>query len=199
MEFVEGRAGSPVWATWLAHALRGRPEAWCLVGTLPSDQIRAALNVADGETIDREVAFTAARWLLGLTDPGNSLDEAARRRYLRNSVPFLDEQADAWRTWSPATWSVDNQQVQARVLRWAGAWAGFTNDLADSAVVVIAHGFSATHLNLVQADPSEYHFAVESPIAYPGTLESSRSAADGHLPTAGNWPLHPDQAQLTAT
>jgi len=199
LEFIEGQAGNPVWAAWLAHAPRRGPDQWCLVGTLPTSRIRAALAITDPTLVSREVAFTAARWLLGVTDPGTSLDEAARQRCRRNSVPFMDEQANAWTTWSPATWSVDNRQMQARVLRWAGAWAGFITDLPDAGLIAIAQRLSADDLDLVRVDPSAYHFAVESPINYPNTLESSRSAAGGTLPPAGDWPLHPDHAQLTTT
>ena len=176
LEFIEGQVGDPVWAAWLAHAPRRGPYQWCLIGTLPTSRSRAAPAVTDPELVSREVAFTAARWLLGVTNPGNSLDEAARQRYLRNSVPFLTEQAKAWTTWSPATWSVDNRQMQARVLRWAGAWAGFTTDLPDAALIVITQGLSADNLDLVRVDPSAYHFAVESPIDYPTTLQQDGAA-----------------------
>lgn len=196
LEFVEGRIGEAVWGAWLAH-VEHRPGPWCLIGTLPVDRFRAALAVADGDALSREAAFTAGRWLIGATDPSDSLDDEGRERYRRRSVPFISEQANDWANWPLVSWSVDNHPVRAHVLPRAGAWAAFTTDLADALLIVVAHDLAADELELVQVEPSAYHFVAESPITYSSTLESSRSAAGGTLPPAGAWPLHADHARLT--
>lgn len=191
LEFVDGQAGEPVWAAWLAHVERDQAARWSLVATLPAARYAMAMAVGAGQDLSREVAFMAVHRLLNATSPNLALDKPARERYLHDVVDLAEQQAEHWADWPSLTWSVDHCPVQARLWRWAGAWAAFTTELAGVAVIVLGHHLEPAGLELTTVDPHDYHFIPEAPIAYPGTLESARSIAGTTLPAPGTGPCIP--------
>jgi hypothetical protein len=206
LEFVDGIPSEDPWAIWLGH---GEVDAlhptypWVEVGSLPQPRHRAVMGAAGGDGA-REVAFTTLFKLVNLTLPAPA-DRPSAADYLRRLVELVESEADDHAAWPQATWLVDGRTVNAHVFEWAGAWAGFTTELDDVAVVVLAAAIAADSMTLARVlDTQEYHFNATQPITFPEDLANSKATAFGHdggstapvrATREGWWPRHADHAR----
>ena len=199
-EFFDGeRSGPTLQRMWLAHGTTPLPEParpWVAVGTEPL-QLPVSTAAAGIEPV-QEVAFTAMFALVSRTAP--ELHGDARRAYWQRAVNLADEGSRSYGAWPTVPWEVDGAAVEARYFVWAGAWAGFTTDVADVAIVLFASGVPPESLALARIDDSSsYHFEAREPLAYPDVLEASVATALAAAATPAerySWPLHPDQERL---
>ncbi len=73
---------------------------------------------------------------------------------------------------------MDRRNVRAHSYSWADTWLAFTTDMDDVALIVISAGCPPENLAQTRlTSAADYHFDLEAPIDYPGTLESSARAA----------------------
>ena len=205
LDSLEGEAGKPIAAVWLAHRTgdemrHGFPyvkigtlslrQYGCVSPTLHTDETRSS----------REVAFAAMLKLLNMTSPILSREEQSK--YSTNAVRFAEQQADRHADWQAVDWSINGRRVDARVLEWSGAWVAFTRSLhPDVAVVAVGGGGAvAEGLAIYQVnDQADYYFDVTAAISFPETLERSRTIVLGpvlSIPTVLRQPPHVDQQLL---
>ncbi len=126
---VEGKLGAPTWALWWWFGRVAEPthgEAWVQVGCLPRERHAEVMTPRGGDPV-REVAFAAAFALTNATLPSETERPDG---YLDEVVDFAGRLADGYERWTSVTWRVDGRAVPARLVRWAGAWAGFTTAAA---------------------------------------------------------------------
>lgn len=194
LEFLEGESGQPVCAVWLAHRGDALTDPWVLVASLPEPRHSDAMTSPGGDAM-RELAFAAAFGVVNWTSPCELLSSGDRELYRHNVVRVCDELADRWRDWPTFTWTIGGRSVSARVLAWAGAWAGFT-EVAGAPIVVVGAGRPPEGLRLVQVDPQAYFFDGSAALDYPGVLERSVEQADGTRPVPGHWLVHADHTRL---
>jgi hypothetical protein len=198
LDSVEGELGAPAWAIWLHHGFTTVPDAtrpWVRVGSHPRERHARLMTPQGGDPV-REVAFAALFSLANLTLPAPQ-DRPQADGYLRRLVEYVEARADRYADWPVATWRIHDTAVGAHVHHWAGAWAGFTTELADIAVAALGHRVPVGAVELTEVvDSTAYHFDSREPIPFPGACEESRTAALGENPcseaTDVRWPLTAD-------
>jgi hypothetical protein len=197
---LEGNIGDPVWGVWLAHSYGKLPEASdprMLVGTLPAQ--RHGELMARSHDPAEAIAFSVLLRLLDMVTP--DLGDEDRTLEKRSSRRLLDDEPEHYPQWPEVTWLVNGRPVSARVFEWGGGWAGFTPDIPDVVIAVVARSMPLTGVNLVDIGRgSAYHFDTSAELIYPDVLESARRVALGEETdwTRGSWPLHADQLALLA-
>ena len=187
-----------VFAIWLGHGSSRRPiphEPWVLVGSIPLQPF-GRLRTAPGEDPVEVVASTPLWPLTSVTTP--ELSEDQRSLWSEHVWKFIQERAAQYETWAPCTWTLDDTPIAARVIRWAGAWAGFSQT-PEVAIVIAASAVSPDGLGLRRIrDGHDYHFDLDAPFEWPSFLLTSQSAAFGQTDDFPErpWPWHVDHQEL---
>ncbi|WP_199431516.1 hypothetical protein [Qaidamihabitans albus] len=193
LDFFEGRPGEPTWALWLGHRVEGG-ESGVRVGTLPRERHDQVMCPNGGDPL-AEVAFSGAFGLVNLTLPDSSVTRPDG--LILALVEHAEAQAKRHAEWQPVTWEVEGRPARARVLHFAGAWAGFTDVLDDVYLVAIGIGVEAEGLRLVQVSNAAAYgtdFAAPLSLAELGRQKSTRP--ETWLPPPRRDAFHPDQLAL---
>lgn len=200
LDVVEGEIGKPTWGVWLAHggaASPSSPYPWVRVATLPAARHAQLMTMPDEQPAEA-VAFAALHFLINVTAPELAAEQ--RELYWLRARDMVQRDAHHISAWPDAVIQVDGRDVRAHSYSWAGTWLAFTTDLNDVALIVISAGVPPEKLALTRlSSGSDYHFDLEAPIDYPGTLESSTRAALNESPSWTKRSIHPDQQQLLNT
>lgn len=103
--------------------------------------------------------------LLHMVDSGRpalegeaSLEGEERASYNRGLVTFAEDHGAEWKTWESARWTLRDRNLDARIFRFAHAWAGFSVDDPDRYIGVIAYNVSDTTVHLAEVDGASYDF-----------------------------------------
>lgn len=190
----EGPLGAPADGVWLRHGrtlARDPREPWLRVGTLRGDRF-------PGPEVARE-ARTAFTVMFALVDATMPAPTERPDDYKRRVVDHATRHAERHLDWRRVTWTVDGRAVEASVVDWAGAWAGFTCAVPDVDLAVVASGTEPEGLALTRLDDtSDYHFDRTQPLLFPDTVQRAQHAA-GAVDTDADdvwWPTHPDHASV---
>ena len=194
LELFGDAIGDPVRWVSLGHLDR---DAGALVLVETHSRARTDAAVAScGELPLEHVAHYATALLVNITLPVNS--QPRPDGMLRALALYAGERARGYAEWSPVSWRVDGAAVAARVLRFAGGWAG-VGDAVDGVYLVVAGvGAEPGGLSLgLIADGGVYDFRLDQPL-HPDVLTASRAARPGGdalpWPQAGQW--HDDQRRV---
>lgn len=192
VDFYEGTPGSAPWALWLGHRL-SRSDRGVRVGTFRRQRYIDAM-CRNGRDPLAEVAFSGAFGLVNLTLPDTSVPRPDG--LIGALVEHAEKQSKRYMKWSTAWWDVAGNMARARVLHFAGAWAGFTEAVQDAYVVAIGIGIGADDLRLVPVEGGPYgtDFRRRLDFAELGRLRSVRP--DAWLPPPRRDGFHPDQLAL---
>lgn len=187
---LEGRLGDPLLGVWLWHGRRPVAtvdDPWLDVGTLVRDRYTPPSTAGRLDPV-REAAFAATFVLVNLTMPAA---EDRPADYTRNCVRFAEHQADRHEEWAAASWTVDGRPVAARVLTWAGAWAGLAAGVGDVDIVALGGGGRPSDLALDRvAESTAYGIDLTRPFVFP---PEAADDADGEL---SDWPWTNDHAAV---
>ena len=179
LQMVEGQMGQPTWGVWLGHDSTGDLDAavpWALVGTLPRARHAQIMTPGGGDSV-REVAYAGMLVLVNVTLPPPP--EGRRTEPdLPGLVSLASSAADNYAKWPRTSWEMDGRPVSARYFQRQDAWFGFTTDLPEVEVCVVASCLDKNHLGLSEVvDSAAYNFDAAAPIALDGTLRKSCAAA----------------------
>lgn len=186
LESRSGEVGAPPWTVWLGHGAR-RDPARVIVGSAPRarfDALHAGLPAGHPS----HVAFEVGLHMIGYTLP----DPAVPRPdgLVRRIGNEMHRQAIACEDWPEIGWTVDGREVPARVWKFAGSWAAFTDGVRDSYVLAIGTGVEPGGLDFAEVlDGAPYGVDLESPL-WPEELPPRP------LPVVRPERLHPEQLRL---
>jgi len=150
---------------------------------------------AAGAGVDplRTVAFDAGALLANLTLPADSVPRP--RDMLRALVDHVDQRSRQYTEWPLVTWLVDGAAAAARVWRFAGGWAAFSDAVDDVYLAAAGTGTGPGDLAFARLrDGRAYGFELDEPL-HPGILGGP---GDAPAPERRmDW--HPDQLRLVGT
>lgn len=170
VEFFQGTIGKAVSSVVLAHFVEG--GELILVKTAPRQRwdsemgggVEGEMNPGRGSA---DFAFDLVRQMTDSGRPaldGNAaLEGEERASYNRGLVTYAEDRGAEWETWEPALWCLGDRNVDARIFRFAHAWAGFSVDDPDRYVGVIAYNVKDTFVRLDTADDASYSFDFSKP------------------------------------
>lgn len=193
VDFFEAMPGTPSWALWLGHREYDSDNG-VRVGSLPKRRYEETMCPNGGDPLAK-VAFSAAFGLVNLTLPDGSVPRPDG--LIESLVEHAEKQANRYEHWPTTFWQVDGKPVPARMWRFAGAWAGFTEALSETYVVVIGLGVEPDDLRLMRiTKPDSYgaNFAAALNLVELGRQKSSRPEA--WLPPPRRGEFHADQLAL---
>ncbi|PXY32647.1 hypothetical protein [Prauserella muralis] len=197
VDFFEGLPGEAPWALWLGHRERDS-EHGVRVGSLPRRRYADAMCPGGGDPL-AEVAFSGAFGLVNLTLPDSSVPRPDG--LIPALVEHAERQAKLHRDWARVGWDVDGTRVGARVWRFAGAWAGFTDALEETYVVAVGIGVEPEGLRLDRVTGTAAYgidFGAPLSLVELGRYKSTRP--DTWLPPPQRDAFHPDQlARMPST
>jgi hypothetical protein len=166
----EGETAKPVWSVFLAH--RVSDVELIVVKTAPRQrwdkemggEVEGELNPGRGTS---DFAFDLLRQLLDSGRPAlegeAALKGEERASYNRGLVTYAEDHGAEWETWEAARWTLGGRNVEARIFRFAHAWAGFSVDDQDRYIGVIAYNVADTTVHLDDVDGSWYEFDFSKP------------------------------------
>ena len=202
LEFIQNRSGEGgegADEVWLSHSHTRSPvpnHPSIRVMTLPYERFTRLMG-HPGEDELRTIAFQTAFALIDGTVP--ELPYKQRQRFHRADWREMDRRADDYAAWTTVSWDVDGRPATARITEWAGAWAGFTVDVPEVALIVMANAVSPDSIRLrdVTDDPG-YDVDFRRPLNFPSSLLESAAAALGPRADVEHerWPLHADHETL---
>ena len=196
LDGVEGEIGKPTWGVWLGHGDAVSPSSpypWVRVATLSAARHAQLMTMPDEQPAET-VAIAALHFLINVTAPQLTAEQL--QVYWPSALDMVQRDSHRISAWPDAVLRVDGRGVRAHSYRWAGTWLAFTTDLATVALIVISVGVPPEKLALTRlSSGSDYHFDLDAPINYPGTLQSSRVALDESPPWM-KQAMHPDQSEL---
>jgi hypothetical protein len=148
-----------------------------------------------GEPPLQSVAFSASVVLVNLTLPAQSV--ARPPGILRALVNNAYARSGEYEHWSPVSWEVDGSEVTARVWRFAGGWAAFTDGVDGVYLAAAGSGTGPDGLALAPfKDGHPYHVDLDAPL-HPGVVTASSAArAGGERPFPPRQDWHADQVRL---
>jgi hypothetical protein len=209
VEFFQGQWESgiakPVWSVSLAHSVAsGR---LIVLQTAPRQrwdremggEVEGELNSGRGPG---EFAFDLLRQMIdsGRPTPEGeaSLKGTERASYNKGLVTFAEEHGAEWETWEPARWSLGERSLDAKIFRFAHAWAGFSVDDPDRYIGVIAYHVANTTVRLDEVDGASYDFDFTEPFGIEDLQAQvgSRPDAESVVRAATR---HPDHEAVMAT
>lgn len=190
----EGWQPKPAWAVWLAHSYPGRERAF-LVGNLPRVRYDEAWSPDGprGTKVVDHVAFGAIFTLCQLARPTDRIARVSNRVV----VDFVEAESARWRIWTPETVGLHGRPASARVLHFAGSWAGIVEDDPTSYLIIIGHGFEPAQTRLTRVTTREYGFEPDAPTPA-GAPGPSPDEFDlrGVISAASATDVHPDWTPL---
>lgn len=193
VDFFEGMPGMPCWALWLGHRVHDADQG-VRVGSLPRRRYDETMCPGGGDPL-AEVAFSGAFGLVNLTLPDSSVPRPDG--LIMALVEHAERQAKWYREWPLVTWEVDGRQVTARVWRFAGGWAGFTDALDESYVVVVGLGVEPEGLRLVRVtNAAAYGADLAAPLSLTQLGRQKSTRPEAWLPPPQRDAFHPDQLAL---
>jgi hypothetical protein len=160
----------PVWSVLLAHSVE--KSGLVVVKTAPRQRWdREMGGQVDGEMDPGSGASDFAFDLLRqMTDSGRPAREGdgaltgeERAAYNRGLVTFAEEHGAEWKGWEPARWTLGKRNIEAKIFRFANAWAAFSVDDLDRYIGVIAYNVTDATLDLAEVDGSAYDFDFSKP------------------------------------
>lgn len=188
LEFVEGEIARPSWAVWLGHGSR-RDPARVIVGSASRPRLDAMHAGLPGDP-PAHVAFAVGLHMIGYTLPDDSVPRP--EGLVRAIANEMHRQATSCSDWAEIGWTVDGVEVLARVWKFAGFWAAFTDELGESYVMAIGTEVDPDGLNLDRVvDGTPYGFELGAELGY--------GAARGNpLPVVrpDRQQFHPDHLRL---
>jgi hypothetical protein len=174
VEFFQGDwklgVAKPVWSVLLAHSVE--ESGLVVVKTAPRQRwdremggdVDGAMNPGRGTS---DFAFDLLRQM---TDSGRPAPDGEvpftgeeRGTYNRGLVTFAEDHGAEWETWEPARWTLGERDMEAKLFRFAHAWAGFSVDDPDRYIGVIAYSVPDTAVHLAEVDGSSYDFDFSKP------------------------------------
>jgi hypothetical protein len=173
VHFFEGERkdgiAQPAWSVSLAHSVE--ETGLIVVKTAPRDRWDRDMGGEVGGTEGRQgISEYAFGLLLWLTDSGRpapegnaSLKEEERASYNQGLVTFSEDHGAEWETWETARWTIGEQNLDARIFRFAHGWVGFTIDDPDRYIGVISYNVSDIAVHLDEVDGSSYNFDFTQP------------------------------------
>jgi hypothetical protein len=206
VNFFEGEHGKPVWSVLLAHSFAD--DGLVVVKTAPRrwwDQDMAGETEAEdnpGRSGATEFAFGLLLWTTDSSRPAlegeAALKGEERAAYNRGLVTFSEDHAAEWETWEPARWTLGERNLDAKIFRFAHAWAGFSIDDPDRYIGVVAYNVADTTVRLEEVGGASYNFDFGQPF---GT-EDLQAQADSrpNVESLVRAPTrYPDHAVVIAT
>lgn len=164
--FFEGQQGQAAWSVLLAHSVGD--DGLVIVKTAPRRWWdRSMAGEVEGEKHPgregaKDFAFDL---LLQMTDSARpalegetSLEGEERASYNRGLVTFAEDHGAEWKTWGSDRWTLGDRSFDARIFRFAHAWAGFSVDDPDRYIGVIAYNITDTTVHLAEVDGASYDF-----------------------------------------
>ncbi|PRX50487.1 hypothetical protein B0I33_102609 [Prauserella shujinwangii] len=196
LDFFESPPGEPAWALWLGHRLRDT-EHGVRVGTFPRKRYEQAMCPNGGDPLAK-VAFSGAFGLVNLTLPDSSVPRPDG--LILALVEHAENQASRHAEWRPKMWEADGEPVPAKVLYFAGAWAGFTDALDEVYVVAIGIGIPPEGLRLTRVtDGTPYGADLTAPLSLAELGRKKSLRPEAWLPPPRRDAFHPDQLALAPT
>jgi hypothetical protein len=184
VDFFQGQwewgVAKPVWSVLLAHSVEG---GLIVVKTAPRQRWNRDMGgEVEGEmNPGRGAGDFAFDLLRQMTDSGRpalegeaALKEEERGSYNRGLVTFAEDHGAEWETWEPARWTLGERNLNARIFRFAHAWAGLSVDDPDRYIGVIAYNVADTSLHLDEVDGAPYDFDFTKPFG----IEDLQAQAD---------------------
>jgi hypothetical protein len=164
--FFEGEHEKPVWSVLLAHS--AGDNGLVVVKTAPRQRwdrdMAGEVEAEDGHggSGATDFAFGLLLWMIDSGRPALEGEAALsgddRAAYNRGLVTFAEDHGAEWETWEPARWTLGERNIEARVFRFAHAWAGFSVDDPDRYVGVTAYNVADTTVRLDEIDGASYNF-----------------------------------------
>jgi hypothetical protein len=166
----EGGTRRPVWSVLLAHSVKN--GGLIMVKTAPRQrwdremggEIEGEMNTGRGAS---DFAFDLLRQMIDSGRPalrGEAfLKDEERAAYNRGVVTFAEDHGAEWETWESVRWTLGGHNIEARIFRFAHAWAGFSVDGQDRYIGVIAYNVTDTTVRLAEVDGSSYDFDFSKP------------------------------------
>jgi hypothetical protein len=171
--FFEGEQGKPVWSVLLAHSVDD--DGLVVVKTAPRrwwDRNMAGVVEAEdnpGRSGATDFAFGLLLWMADGARPAlegeAALTGEERGSYNRGLVTFAEGHGAEWETWEPARWTLGERSIDARIFRFAHAWAGFSVDDPDRYIGVVAYNVAETSVHLDNVDGPPYTFDFTKPFS----------------------------------
>lgn len=170
VEFFQGTIGEAVSSVILAHLVVG--GGLILVKTAPRQrwnremggQVEGEMNPGRGSG---DFAFDLVRQMTDSGRPELDGDAALageeRAAYNRGLVTYAEDRGAEWATWEPTLWTLGDRNVDARIFRFAHAWAGLSVDDPDRYIGVIAYNVKDAFVRLDAADGASYNFDFTKP------------------------------------
>jgi hypothetical protein len=164
--FFEGEQEKPVWSVLLAHSVleaglvvvKTAPRQWWdrdMAGEVEAEDSHCRPGATD-------FAFGLLLWMIDSGRPAFEGEVALggdeRADYNRGLVTFAKDHAAEWEMWEPARWTLGERNIEARIFRFAHAWAGFSVDDPDRYIGVIAYNVADTTVHLDEVDAASYNF-----------------------------------------
>lgn len=162
LEHLEGEVGRPARTVWLGHGARDGP-ARVIVGSSPRLRFDTLMAGIPGDH-PTHVAFSVGLPMIAYTLP----DPAVPRPdgLVRSIMNETYRQAAACQAWPEVGWTVDGVDVSARVWKFAGFWAAFTDHMAESYIMAVGTGVDADGLPFEQVlDGWPYGFDLQDSLA----------------------------------
>lgn len=188
-----GAQSFTTYGLWLGH-YDSTTMSGARIGTFEPKRLGQAKAVAEP---DLAAALLGVSALVDLTLPG--ADNRPSPKPFPAPVNELVRRAEAFayrrHSWPTLRWHVDNTDLEARVLAFAGAWTGYT--MTGEALVVVGVGLPPEGLRLaVVTDGAPYGFAVGQPLDRWHARQDNRDCPETILakPNPDAW--HPDYVAL---
>ncbi|MEU6643233.1 hypothetical protein ABZ863_11850 [Saccharomonospora sp. NPDC046836] len=193
VDFFEGVPDAAPWALWLGHRERDSTRG-VRIGSMPRARYDQTMCSTGGDPL-AEVAFSGAFGLVNLTLPDGSVPRP--EGLIQSLVEHAEQEAKRYPAWPWVRWDVDGTSVPARVLRFAGAWAGFTDGLADTYVVAIGIGVEPEGLRLVPiSETAAYGTDLTAPLSLTALGRYKSNRPEAWFPPPQRDAFHPDQLAL---
>ncbi|WP_157596713.1 hypothetical protein [Saccharomonospora saliphila] len=189
VDFFEGLPGRPPWALWLGHRESG--GGGVRVGTLPRVRYEAVM-CPNGKDPLVEVAFSGAFGVINVTLPSTTVPRP--EGFIPALVEYAEKQAKGYADWPEVWWTIEGEPARARVWHFAGGWAAFSAEPAESYLVAVGVGMDPDGLALAPVlDDSLYDADLTAPLDFAELGRRKSVRPEAWLPPPRADGFHPDQ------